>query len=295
MRGESVCEIDYLHINSKLPSNIIILTVNVEPIEKDYTEIVNFTECIIQQSSFDRIDLSKSKFLKCNLSLNQFSDCIFSRETLIDLNETPGKEFNSIDLRTILNSENQPSLVLENIFGIRNSDIKEYVHGLTSKVEFQSIFISYSFKNKYFAKRINDELFKKGIITFLWEKDSPGGKTLKEIMTKGVSEKDRVLFIASEDSLKSAACQFELTEGRRKQEKIWEDVFVPIHIDNYLFKIKKENIRPIEVQEEYWKNVSELRNLNSLDLSQFINSRNYDKNAFDNQIFRLIKGLRKVK
>jgi len=169
------------------------------------------------------------------------------------------------------------------------------MHGLTSKIEFQSVFISYSFKDKEFAKKINNELVNKGIFTTLWEKDSPGGKPLKEIMSKGVDEKDRVLFIASKDSLKSPACHFELSGGRRKQEKIWEDVLFPIHIDDYLFKIKKENIRPIEIQNEYWNNILELRNLNSIDFSQFTDQLNYNKRSFDNLIFRMLKGLRKVK
>lgn len=267
----------------------------VDPIEKDYIETINFTDCIIQRSNFTRIDFSKSKFIRCSLSMNQFSDCLLLRDTLTELNETPGKEYNSIDFRTILNSTDQTSQVLINIFGIHHSDIKDYVFGLTSKIEFQSIFISYSFNDKVFAKRINDELLKKGIITFLWEKDSPAGQSLTKIMTDGVRKKDRVLFIASKDSLRSKACQFELSEGRSKQEKLWEDVLFPIHIDNYLFSIEKENIRPKEMQEEYWKNITELRTLNSLDFSQFLDSRNLDKSAFDDQIYRLVKGLRKIK
>jgi hypothetical protein len=225
--------------------------------------------------------------------MNQFSDCLLSKNTLSEFNETPGSEYNSIDLRTILNSIDQSPQVLISLFGIHHSKIKDYVFGLTSKIEFQSIFISYSFKDKDFAKKINNELIKKGIITFLWEKDSPGGKPLTKIMADGVKEKDRVLFIASKDSLRSKACQFELSEGRNKQEILWEDVLFPIHIDNYLFSVEKNNIRPKEMQDEYWENITELRSLNSLDFSQFLDSGNLDRGAFDDQIYRLVKGLRK--
>ncbi len=275
--------------------NCYIAFLDIKPIENDNSEKFEYIDCIINDSSFDRIDFIKSKFINCSLSVNQFSSCLLSSSTFFENNSTPGFEYNLIDLRTILNSENQPTAILENIFGIHNSDIKEYVYGLTSKIEFQSIFISYSFKDKDFAKRINDELIRKGIMTFLWEKDSPGGVTLKEIMSGNINAKDRILFIASKDSLKSTACQFELSEGRRKQNLTWENVLFPIHIDNYLFDLKKEQIKPIEVQDEYWKNICELRNLNSLDFGKFYKDSLHDTSGYENLIYRLIKGLRKGK
>ena len=112
-------------------------------------------------------------------------------------------------------------------------------------------------------------------------------------MSEEVKAKDRVLFIASAHSLKSEACHFELTEGRKKQEEAWEDVLFPIHIDDYLFELEKESIRPKEKQNEYWKNITELRELNSLSFSDFVNSSSSNKVNFENQLMRLIKGLRK--
>jgi uncharacterized protein YjbI with pentapeptide repeats len=179
--------------------NCYVAFLDIEPNKSPIKEKVDFIDCLIQESSFDRVDFSISVFEGCSLSLNQFSDCTFSDKTLIGGNVTPSNEFNLIDIRTIINSTNQKQSVLEKIFGIHNTDVKDYLIGLTSKIEFQSIFISYSFADKAFAKSINDELMRKGILTFLWEKDAPGGKPLKKIMEKGVKEKDRVLFIASKN------------------------------------------------------------------------------------------------
>ena len=268
---------------------------DIEPISKENTEIINFTDCLINESSFDRVDFSNSKFKNCSLSLNQFSACTFSNETMIGNNDTPGNEYNLIDIRTISNSDIQSPEILEKLFGIHSPEIKEYIHSFTSRIEFQSIFISYSFEDKQFATRINNELLKKGIITFLWEKDSPGGKKLKDIMSSNIKTKDRILFIASKSSLRSPACQYELTEGRKKQESIWEDVLFPIHIDNYLFEVKKDNIRPLKAQNDYWNNIIELKNLNSLDFSVFAKNIDFDKIEYDRLIYRLIRGLRKEK
>jgi uncharacterized protein YjbI with pentapeptide repeats len=273
---------------------------DVEPISINdrYTKDINeekldFLECIIKESSFDRIDFTQSSFIECDLSLIQFSSCEFSAGTIDISNKTLANEFNMIDIRTILNSPPLNKTILENIFGINSSDIKEYLIDLTSKIEFQSIFISYSFADKQFAKRINETLIRRGIMSFLWEYDSPGGKSLKNIMLSNIKNKDRVLFIASENSIKSRACQFELSKGREKQEITWKDVLFPIHIDNFLFNLEKDQIRPIEEQEEYWKNIQELRKLNSLDFSNFIDPKAIDEHKFEKLIYRLIKGLRK--
>lgn len=270
-----------------------LLYLDIYPSKKDSSDEYLFSNCIIKESNFNRLNFTKSSFTDCSLSLNQFSFCELSRSTIDESNDTPGNEFSMIDFRTILNSAPLDKVVLDNIFGIHNAEIKDYLIDLTAKIEFQSIFISYSFKDKSFAKTINEHLMKRGILTFLWENDAPGGKTLDEIMSSNVREKDRVLFIASKSSLVSKACHFELSEGRKKQELIWDDVLFPIHIDNFLFEIEKNKIRPIDKQNEYWQNIVELKKLNSLDFSQYIKLEGKENREFERSIFRLIKGLRK--
>jgi hypothetical protein len=139
--------------------------------------------------------------------------------------------------------------------------------------------------------RLNDALNIKEIRTFLWEKDAPGGKMLDEIMTKGIHGYNKILFIASENSIKSKACQFELSEGRKKQEQLWKTIFFPIHIDNYLFKIEKRDIRPTVMADEYWENIQELKRINSIDMSKF-NCEQLDLEEFQMLVEKLIEDLR---
>lgn len=261
--------------------------------EQTKLEIFNFHECLLNNGNFDHIDFANSQFKDCQLSLNEFANCTFSSETLNNNNSTPGSEYNFIDIRTILNSQTQSPEVLVALFGIHDQDIKENLIGATSKIIFQSIFISYSFSDKIIARKINDDLLKRGILTFLWERDAPGGKPLNDIMTFGIKEKDRVLFISSKNSLRSKACQFELTSGRKKQEQSWEYVLFPIHIDSYLFDITKDKIRPIELQEEYWQNIEELKRINSIDFKDCFNSDGSVTPNYEKKLFSLIKGLRK--
>ena len=156
--------------------------------------------------------------------------------------------------------------------------------------EYSSLFISYSFKDKLFVNKLNDSLRENGVNTFLWEKDAPIGETLKDIMFENVHKYDRVLFVASENSIKSPACQYELTQAREKQDKLWKTILFPIHIDNFLFEIRKESVRPKDKTDEYWMNICELRNINSLDFIEI--SALFDKDKFDQKIKILLKNLR---
>jgi hypothetical protein len=100
-----------------------------------------------------------------------------------------------------------------------------------------------------------------------------------------------LLFISSVSSLKSVACQYELSEGRKKQDKSWSTVFFPIYIDDYLFKVEKEDI-PRKYRDEFWENIEELREVNALDFSKFVGD-DFQQDAYEEAINKLVNGLRK--
>ncbi len=253
---------------------------------------LTFLRSTLHTCSFINNNLQKSEFLNCKLAQCVFSNCLLSRKTFKENTSSINEEFCSIDLQSIKASEAIDEIDLRNIFGIHNSDIKEYVSELTTRIIFQSIFISYSFKDRHLALKLNEELRLLGIFTFLWEKDAPGGTPLKKIMRDKIHKLDRILFISSSNSLRSAACQFELSEARKKQEKIWKNVFYPIHIDQYLFEVEKEDIRPTHLVEEYWANIVALREINSLDFSEFCLEVN-DIIKFRENVRSIVKGLEK--
>ncbi len=110
-------------------------------------------------------------------------------------------------------------------------------------------------------------------------------------MTSGIGAHDKLLFIASEHSIRSKACQFELTTARKKQEVSWENVFFPITIDDYLFKVKKNQIRPVELANEYWENIEEIKRVNALDFSPF-NNKKFEEDDFNNMFQKIVDGLK---
>ncbi len=258
---------------------------------EDYKFELNFEKTVLNKNSFLSFDLLDSKFKNCTLNQNTFSNCKIAKNTIDILNNTTENEFSFIDFQTIIKSENLDPNVLKKCFGIDENIIKDKITKITKKSEFQTVFISYSFKDKIFANRLNKSLNKKGISTFLWEKDAPGGRKLTSIMKDNIKDKDRLLFVASESSIKSKACQFELSQGRIKQEISWEDTLFPIHIDHYLFELQKEDIKPKSLQNEYWLNISELKEINSVDFSNCSNTES--DLEFEKKIIEIIEGLEK--
>ncbi len=258
---------------------------------KNYSFDIKFQKSVLNKNKFLSFDLRHSSFKETILNQNTFSNCSIGAKTINYSNFTRENEFSFIDFQTIIKSENIHPSILEKCFGITDNIIKDKISRITKKSEYQTVFISYSFKDKIFANKLNKSLTNKGVSTFLWEKDAPGGKNLSKIMKDNIKDKDRLLFIASKDSIKSKACHFELTQGRLKQEISWEETLYPIHIDHFLFDIEKENIKPKEKQDEYWLNITELKEINSVDFTNW--KENQSEIDFEKQVSELIKGLKK--
>jgi len=249
---------------------------------------------ILSKGIIDNMDLKEYEFAGNQIESVSFTNSILYSHNF-KLHNVGGEVKNSIDFQTIKKSEIIAEAVLKELFAIHEPDIKTFVEGLTQEIMFQTIFISYSFKDKAFAALLNGKLKAKGIITFLWQEDAPGGQYLNKIMNDNIQKHDRLLFIASKNSIKSEACQFELTKGREKYEKTWEIVLFPVHIDNYLFHIHKEDIPP-KNRDSYWENIEELRRINSVDFSEFNVSRdltNDEHVRLEKKVADLIKVLRK--
>lgn len=258
---------------------------------KEIFDDVVYRSCLIDFMDFRMMDFVDTKFLDSEISKCSFNDCTLYDYNIDASNNKKGWGTNSIDLSTLNNSQLVPASTLKNIFNVDNhtqSKIKE----LLRKKIISSVFISYSLRDKEIANNINDYLKTAGVTTFLWERDAPGGMPLKSIMKSGIDAKDRILFIASENSLKSEACHFELTQGRLKQDKLWKTILFPIHIDNFLFEVEYEQIRPKNKRDEFWENIKELREVNSLNFSEFKNGISKKKKQFNQAMEVLVESLK---
>lgn len=257
----------------------------------DEVEDLVFKNCEVEFSYFNGVDLRNSFFIDTGIYRSSFINCEFKTNTIRRTTDAKFTSYASIDFQSLIKSDVFDPNILKNYFKIQEPDIKNIIKNITSKIDFKTVFISYSFKDKAFANLLNTELNKRGIKTFIWEKDAPGGHTLEEIMSGNITKHDKVLFIASENSIKSKACQFELSEGRKKQEATWETIFFPIHIDNFLFSVKKDQIRPISKADEYWENIQELKRVNSMDFSKF-SLPGFKQDELNDAVTNIIKELK---
>lgn len=264
-------------------------------IADETAEDIVFRDCNIEFCYFATSDFRNSTFYDSTLYLCAFINCILANESIIAENKNLAPNYASLDFQTILKSDLTDPVVLQNYFNIQLPDVKEQVEKISSRMAFKKVFISYSFKDKEFASALNEILVKSGIKTFLWEKDAPGGIYLEDIMSKNVRDHDTLLFIASEHSIKSKACQFELSEGRKKQEETWNNVFFPIHIDNYIFEVRQNQIRPVDKAAEYWSNIEELKRTNSKDFVSFAEAGAVYHSAFEGAVLdQIVSHIRSI-
>lgn len=250
---------------------------------------LQFYNCHIEASFFTKVDFRNSLIYDTILLQVAFIDCKIMPNSIIRRRALKLDSYASIDFQSILKSEFGEN-ILQEYFNINDPFVKDQINKVTRKMEYQRVFISFSFKDLKFAERLYVELTSSGVICFFWVNDAPPGKGLEDIMTSNIHANEKILFIASEASIRSQACQFELSQGRKKQEKTWEDVFFPIHIDNFLFEVEKNKIRPVDKAEEYWKNIEELRQINSADFRMF-NKEEIDNKEFKKAVAKIVREL----
>lgn len=126
--------------------------------------------------------------------------------------------------------------------------------GIEPLKDFRSVFISFTEGDKEFASQISDCLKKRGVDTYYYHDDPRHGEK-REIEEKEINRRDRILFIASKNSLTSNECHQELSFGIQKkrnlisQGKITQelrDIFIPIKLDNFVLKPDKELMETLE-------------------------------------------------
>jgi len=236
-----------------------------------------FEKCSLDFVYFNRSELRNVKFKDCRIVFSYLLDCSLSKDTF---KTTKGFEMKNgeylvmnADLATLKKSLDLGKDYLKKFLGVNDSRLLDIARDFLAPPAFHSVFISYSFKDSKAARIIYEFLKSKKSSCFLWQEDAPGGQYLEHVMASEIKKRSKVVFIASQNSLKSAACQFELSEGRSKQTATWDEVFVPVYVDRYLFDVNEYQVRPKEKAAEYWRNILELRSINCIDATA-INSAN---------------------
>ncbi|MEJ7739743.1 MAG: toll/interleukin-1 receptor domain-containing protein [Chitinophagaceae bacterium] len=159
----------------------------------------------------------------------------------------------------------------QNIFFILRTTLN--VNSLAGK---RSLFISYSTLDLHFSEIIYGRLLLMGYNVTIYSKEGMSG-SIKTFETNGIKDKDQMVFIASEHSLKSDSCHRELEiclEMIRKTND--PKKLAVIGIDKYIFNVNPEDdiIDPKRIQ-----NIKTLLNnhINVNDFSPFLNDEDFKR------------------
>ena len=126
--------------------------------------------------------------------------------------------------------------------GLPNILIDDLSELLSHGIEFYSCFISYNHSDRPFAKRLYDELQRRGIRCWLDEKNMLPGENIHEGIDRGIRLWDKVLLCCSKSSLTSWWVDEEMEKAFVKERALMKKrkkkvlALIPLDIDGYVFK-----------------------------------------------------------
>lgn len=199
----------------------------------------NLVEATMVKALFEGALLSGTEFYRAIIGWTIFSDLDFSEAKGLDTIEHNGPSRISID--TIYKSGGQIPQIFLRGCGVPENFIT-YMKSLTmNPIEYYSCFISYSHKDKPFARRLHDQLQARGIRCWLDEKQLLPGDDMHDMIDRGIRHWDKVLLCCSETSLNSWWVDKEMDRAINKEERLWKErgkkvlSLIPLNLDGYLF------------------------------------------------------------
>jgi uncharacterized protein YjbI with pentapeptide repeats len=183
-----------------------------------------FFETILSQTIFGLTDLSTCKSLE---SVQVSGECV-------------------IDFATLRASKNLPKAFLTKM-GIPDQLVEYLPDFYNPALMIYPAFLSHSWSDKPFVRKLYDALAEKGVTTWLDEKKLKPGDNIHDSISEGIKYYDKLILVCSENSLNSWWVEKELEkvyEKEREMQKEREKKFrlvIPIRIDDSIFQ-RKEGI-----------------------------------------------------
>jgi len=125
------------------------------------------------------------------------------------------------------------------------------------------VFISYSSKDKSFAKRLHESLVLAGIDTFFDEKDIKVGDNIPIMIEKGITESSALVYVISSHSIDSSWVQTELSMAKIKANADRGFKILPVLIEDIQLPIGISHVRYADfvewkLSEKFYKSLSDL-------------------------------------
>jgi hypothetical protein len=193
-------------------------------------------------TSFFGADLTLTRFRSANMQRANLTNASLDGTLFADINladvtglATCIHEGSSIvDHSTLQISGNLPIQFLRGI-GLQEALIMSLPH-LYQIPKYYTCFISYSHKDRKFAEKLQWDLTRAGIQSYFAPHDMPIGRKVLDEIDREISIRDRLLLIASRNSIESDWVEDEVTKAFEEERKRGHEVLFPIRLDDSIMK-----------------------------------------------------------
>jgi uncharacterized protein YjbI with pentapeptide repeats len=234
----------------------------------------NLSGANLHGANLSKADLSGVNFSGANLHLTVFGDC--------DLSETKGLHTcihggpSILDFRTLQRSGQLPLSFLRGC-GLPDNLIDYLPTLLNQPIQFYSCFISYSYRDNEFAKRLHADLQNNGVRCWFAFHDLAIGARTRDTIDQAVRLRDKLLVVLSKNSINSDWVEEEvemaLEEERNSASR--RTILFPIRIDDAVLESERAWARKLRRERH---------------VGNFIGWRNHD--AYSKSLERLLRDLK---
>ncbi len=239
-----------------------------------YFKMVNFTGANLEETNFTGVNLEKANFTRANLEKAKLEKANLKGAIFTDASLF-GVKIIGADLSNTTPSKDE---LIGQILGIDLTDrIKDSIYKAPSAeysgdIKKSSIFISYCYKDRVFARRLAKDLQNEGIKVWIDEGEILVGDSLLKKIKEAIDEVDYLGVVLTPDSVKSEWVQVEVEiamnqEIDGKRVKVLPLLAKECDQPNYLKRKKRADLRGdkyVEGLEEVLRRLKGRKNLKKI-------------------------------